>query len=43
MGMRLGQRNLLIRVILRDLEATLTADRANLVRDRLYEALHEGG
>ena len=43
MGMRPGQRNLLIRVMLRDLEATLTADRANLVRDRLYEALHEGG
>jgi len=30
-------------VMLRDLEATLTADRANLVRDRLYQALHEGG
>jgi phenylalanyl-tRNA synthetase alpha chain len=43
MAMRPGQRNLLIRVMLRDLEATLTADRANLVRDRLYQALHEGG
>jgi phenylalanyl-tRNA synthetase alpha chain len=43
MGMHPGQRNLLIRVILRDLEATLTAERANLLRDRLYEALHEGG
>jgi phenylalanyl-tRNA synthetase alpha chain len=43
MNMRPDQRNLLIRVMLRDLEATLTADRANHVRDRLYEALHEGG
>jgi phenylalanyl-tRNA synthetase alpha chain len=43
MNMRPDQRNLLIRVMLRDLEVTLTADRANHVRDRLYEALHEGG
>ena len=42
MGMRPGQRNLLIRVILRDLEATLTAERANELRDVVYSALHQG-
>ena len=42
LGIRPDQRNLLIRVILRDLDATLTAPRANALRDELYAALHEG-
>lgn len=41
-GMRPGQRNVLVRVVLRPLERTLTADEANELRDRVYAALHEG-
>jgi phenylalanyl-tRNA synthetase alpha chain len=37
-----GQRNLLVRVILRDLEVTLTREQANELRDRVYAALHRG-
>ena len=40
--MRPGQHNLLIRVILRDLDTTLTAGRANELRDLVYAALHQG-
>ena len=42
LGMRPGQVNLLVRVVLRDLHRTLTADGANILRDRVYAALHEG-
>jgi phenylalanyl-tRNA synthetase alpha chain len=38
-----GQRNLLVRVVLRDLERTLTAEEGNILRDRVYAALHHGG
>jgi phenylalanyl-tRNA synthetase alpha chain len=41
-GLAPGQRNLLVRVILRDLERTLTAAEANELRDRIYAALHRG-
>ena len=34
--------NLLVRVVLRDLERTLTAAEANLLRDRIYAAIHRG-
>jgi phenylalanyl-tRNA synthetase alpha chain len=41
-GLAPGQHNLLVRVVLRDLERTLTADEANQLRDRIYAALHRG-
>jgi phenylalanyl-tRNA synthetase alpha chain len=41
-GLSPGQRNLLVRVVLRDLERTLTAAEANQLRDRIYAALHRG-
>jgi phenylalanyl-tRNA synthetase alpha chain len=36
------QRNLLVRVVLRDLDRTLTDSEANEMRDRIYAALHRG-
>ena len=37
-----GQKNLLVRVILRDPDKTLTSETANALRDRIYRALHQG-
>lgn len=42
LGARPGQRNLLVRVVLRDLETTLTNEAANALRDRIYLATHQG-
>jgi len=42
MGVRPGQKNVLLRVVLRDLTRTLTAAQANALRDRVYDGLHEG-
>jgi phenylalanyl-tRNA synthetase alpha chain len=42
MGMSPGQRNLLLRVVLRHPERTLTASEANVLRDRVYAAIHHG-
>jgi phenylalanyl-tRNA synthetase alpha chain len=42
LGARPGQRNLLVRVVLRDLEKTLTDEAANALRDRIYLAIHQG-
>jgi len=42
LGVRPGQQNLLVRVVLRDLDTTLTNEKANLLRNRIYRALHEG-
>jgi phenylalanyl-tRNA synthetase alpha chain len=42
LGARPGQRRLLVRVVLRDLEATLTNEAANRLRDQIYRALHQG-
>ncbi|MCI0687243.1 MAG: hypothetical protein L0Y54_08410 [Sporichthyaceae bacterium] len=42
MGLRPGQKNVLLRVVLRDLHRTLTAVQANTLRDRIYAGLHEG-
>ena len=42
LGLRPGQRNLVVRVVLRDLEHTLTSEQANQLRDRVYAALHRG-
>src|SRR4051812_39714053 len=40
LGIRDGEVNVLLQVVLRDLHATLTAEVANGLRDRLYAALH---
>jgi len=42
LGARPGQTNLLVRVVLRDLDKTLTSQAANALRDRIYQALHQG-
>jgi phenylalanyl-tRNA synthetase alpha chain len=42
LGAKPGQQNLLVRVVLRDLERTLTNETANALRDRIYRALHQG-
>ena len=42
LGARPGQKNLLVRIVLRDLEKTLTNQTANALRDRIYRALHQG-
>ena len=42
LGATRGQKNLLVRVVLRDLEKTLTNEAANSLRDRLYLAIHQG-
>jgi phenylalanyl-tRNA synthetase alpha chain len=42
LGAEPGQKNLLVRVVLRDLEKTLTKQAANALRDRIYRALHQG-
>jgi phenylalanyl-tRNA synthetase alpha chain len=42
MGVRPSQVNMLVRVVLRDLERTLTAGEANQLRDQIYAGLHQG-
>jgi len=42
LGMLPGQQNVLLRVVLRPMNRTLTAEEANVLRDRIYAALHEG-
>jgi phenylalanyl-tRNA synthetase alpha chain len=42
LGAKPGQKNLLVRVVLRDLEKTLTNQTANALRDRIYRTLHQG-
>jgi phenylalanyl-tRNA synthetase alpha chain len=42
LGIAPGQKNVLLRVILRGLERTLTAQEANALRDEIYAAIHEG-
>jgi phenylalanyl-tRNA synthetase alpha chain len=41
-GLRPGQRNLLVRIVLRRLDRTLTDAEANDLRDRIYAAIHQG-
>ena len=43
LGITAGQKNVLLRVVIRDLERTLTAAEANALRDTIYSALHSGG
>jgi phenylalanyl-tRNA synthetase alpha chain len=42
LGIAPGQVNMLVRVVLRDLERTLTHEEANKLRDAIYAALHRG-
>jgi phenylalanyl-tRNA synthetase alpha chain len=42
LGARPDQRNLLVRIVLRPPERTLTDEQANALRDRIYAALHQG-
>jgi phenylalanyl-tRNA synthetase alpha chain len=42
MGMAPGQRNVLLRVLIRDPQRTLTDVEANALRDRVYAAVHQG-
>jgi len=42
MGMRAGQKNVLLRLVLRHPTATLTTEQANEVRDQVYAGLHQG-
>jgi phenylalanyl-tRNA synthetase alpha chain len=42
LGARADQKNVLVRIVLRDLERTLTDGEANDMRDRIYGALHQG-
>jgi phenylalanyl-tRNA synthetase alpha chain len=41
-GLRPGQKNVLLRLVLRHPTRTLTAEEANAVRNRVYAAVHEG-
>jgi phenylalanyl-tRNA synthetase alpha chain len=42
LGMSSSQKNVLVRVVIRDLDRTLTATEGNQLRDEIYAAIHEG-
>jgi phenylalanyl-tRNA synthetase alpha chain len=42
LGIEPHQKNVLLRLVIRDLERTLTSQQANELRDLIYEVLHEG-
>ena len=42
LGLQKGQKNALVRVVLRSLHRSLTDEECNLYRDKVYECLHEG-
>ncbi|HUH07528.1 MAG TPA: hypothetical protein VML96_06935 [Egibacteraceae bacterium] len=42
LGMQRDQHNVLLRIMLRTLDRTLTAEEANRLRDRIYAGLHQG-
>lgn len=42
MGMRKGQKNVLLRLVIRDPVVTLTSNEANHIRDLVYSILHKG-
>ncbi|WP_319002161.1 hypothetical protein [Arthrobacter sp. UM1] len=42
LGTRDGQGNLLLRIMLRPIDRTLTSAEANAIRNAIYEAVHEG-
>ncbi|HXD71732.1 MAG TPA: hypothetical protein VN615_17830, partial [Gaiellales bacterium] len=41
-GLRPGQKNVLVRLVLRHPTRTLTAEEGNAIRNRVYAAVHEG-
>lgn len=43
MGMAPRHKNVLVRLVIRPLERTLTDDEANDLRDRIYATVHRGG
>jgi phenylalanyl-tRNA synthetase alpha chain len=43
LGWKPGQKNVLVRVVLRHAERTMTREDANELRERIVGALHEGG
>ncbi|MBU0530974.1 hypothetical protein KJ910_00545 [Patescibacteria group bacterium] len=42
MGMREGQKNLLVRFIFRSHERSLVQEEANIMRDNIYDVIHQG-
>lgn len=42
LGIRPGQENVLLRLVLRPVDRTLTSEEVNVLRDRVYTALHSG-
>jgi phenylalanyl-tRNA synthetase alpha chain len=42
LGTREGQVNLLLRIVLRPIDRTLTSDEANTIRNAIYRAVHRG-
>jgi phenylalanyl-tRNA synthetase alpha chain len=42
LGISPGQKNVLVRVVLRDLERALTHEEANELRDEIYAIIHRG-
>ena len=42
LGLRPGQENVVLRLVLRPLGGSLTAEQANQLRDRVYATVHEG-
>jgi phenylalanyl-tRNA synthetase alpha chain len=42
MGVQPGQKNVLLRVVLRDPERAMTREEANALRNAIYAALHQG-
>ncbi len=42
LGTRDGQVNVLLRIVLRPIDRTLTSDEANVIRNTIYRAVHQG-
>ncbi|MHA7241267.1 PheS-related mystery ligase SrmL [Arthrobacter sp. TMS1-12-1] len=42
LGTQYGQVNILLRIVLRPIDRTLTSDQANAIRNAIYRAVHEG-
>lgn len=42
LGTHHGQVNLLLRIVLRPIDRTLTSEEANVIRNRIYRAVHDG-
>lgn len=42
LGTQAGQVNVLLRIVLRPVDRTLTSDEANVIRNTIYQAVHDG-